>query len=89
MEVPLDKNFAGSKPAEDEGLLRAIKTRSSTSLKGKEKPTFPCRNILRRVKDPYRIREILRRKIQRHFSLSFSCFTTRYLCWLLPESSGG
>jgi hypothetical protein len=35
----LDPRFAGSNPAEDDGFLRAIKIRSTTSFGGKVKPS--------------------------------------------------
>jgi hypothetical protein len=46
--LPLDPKFAGSNPAEDDGFLRVIKVRSTTSFGGEV-------NIvdLRHVKEPY------------------------------------
>jgi hypothetical protein len=46
--------FTGSNSAESDGLLRTIKIRSTTSFGGEEKPSAPCRKILRHVKDPLR-----------------------------------
>jgi hypothetical protein len=43
--LPLDPRFAGSKPAEDDGFLRVIKIRSTTSFGGEVD--------LRHVKEPY------------------------------------
>jgi hypothetical protein len=77
-------------PAKDDGFLRAIKVRSTTSFGQEVKPAVPCRKILRHVKDPYKVwKEILRMQNSAIFSLSFSWFAAGYLCWLLPESSGG
>jgi hypothetical protein len=52
-------------------------------------PIFPCREILRHAKDPCSMKEMLVGKIHRHFSLTFSCFATRCVCWLLLENTGG
>jgi hypothetical protein len=43
--VPLDPRFAGSNKAEDDGLLRVIKIRSTTSFGGEVKPSVPCRRF--------------------------------------------
>jgi hypothetical protein len=40
----------GFKPGSGDGLLRAIKIRSTTSFGLEVKPEVPCRKILRRVK---------------------------------------
>jgi hypothetical protein len=47
---PLDPRLVGSNSAEDDGLLRAIKIRSTPSFVGEVKPEPPCRKILRHVK---------------------------------------
>jgi hypothetical protein len=47
--LPLDPRFAGSNPAEDNGLFRAIKIHSTTSFGGEIKSSAPCRKILRHV----------------------------------------
>jgi hypothetical protein len=52
--LPLDPTFAGSKPAEDDGLLSTIKIRSTTSFGGEVKPSVLCPKILRLVKEPYK-----------------------------------
>jgi hypothetical protein len=44
----------GFKPRRGDGFLRAIKFRSTTSFGGEVQPQDPCREILRRVKDPLR-----------------------------------
>jgi hypothetical protein len=41
----------GANPAEDDGFIRAVKIRSSTSFGGEVKPSVPCREVLRRVKE--------------------------------------
>jgi hypothetical protein len=46
---------AGSYPVEDDGFLRAIKIRSTTSVGGEVKPSAACRKISRYVKEPYGI----------------------------------
>jgi hypothetical protein len=70
--LSLDPKFAGSNPAEDEGLLMAIKIRSTTSFGGEVKPSAPCRNILWHIKNPAVFEEIPVGKIHGHFSPSFS-----------------
>jgi hypothetical protein len=50
--LPLDPRFEGSNAAENDGFLRVIKIRSTTSFEGEIKPTAQCRNILLHVKDP-------------------------------------
>jgi hypothetical protein len=51
--------FMGSKLAEDNGFLRAIKICSTTSFRGKDNLAVPSREILRHVKDPYSMKHIL------------------------------
>jgi hypothetical protein len=41
----------GFKPGRDDGLLRAIKIRSTSSFGWEVKPEVPCRKTLRHVKD--------------------------------------
>jgi hypothetical protein len=48
---PLDLEFAGSHPVEDNGFLMVMKVRGKTSFEGEVKPSAPCRKILRQVKD--------------------------------------
>jgi hypothetical protein len=50
--LPMDPRFAGLNPTEDDGILRAIQIRSTTSFGGKVKPSVPYRKILRYVKEP-------------------------------------
>jgi hypothetical protein len=40
--LPLDPRFAGSNPVEDDGLLRVITIRGTTSFGGEVKPSVPC-----------------------------------------------
>jgi hypothetical protein len=49
--LALDPPFAGSSPADDDGVLRAIKIRSSTSFEGVVKSSTTRRKILQHVKD--------------------------------------
>jgi hypothetical protein len=71
----LDPRFAGSNPAEDE-FLRAIKIRITTSFGGHVKPA-----ILRHVKNPYSMKEILVGKISSTFIANFLLLCSRYVCW--------
>jgi hypothetical protein len=59
--VPLNTRFAVSHPFDDDRCLRTIKIQSLTSFGGKGKPLAPCRKILRHVKNPCGIWQILRR----------------------------
>jgi hypothetical protein len=43
----------GSNPAEDDGLLKAIKIRSTPSSGGEVKPSVTCRKILLHIKESY------------------------------------
>jgi hypothetical protein len=45
-------NCRGFRPGRGDGLLRAIKIRSTPSLGWEVKPEVPCRKILQRVKNP-------------------------------------
>jgi hypothetical protein len=58
--------------AEDKGLLRAIKIRSTTSFGGEVKPAVECRKVLQHVKDPCSKEQILVGKIHGHFSPKFN-----------------
>jgi membrane-associated protease RseP (regulator of RpoE activity) len=49
----------GFRPGRGRWILRAIKIRSTTSLGGKVKPAVPCCKILRHVKNPYSMKDIL------------------------------
>jgi hypothetical protein len=51
--LKLDPRFAISNPAVDDGFLRLIEYRSSTSFGGEVKQSVSCRSILRHVKEPY------------------------------------
>jgi hypothetical protein len=48
--LPLDPRFAGSNPAEDDGFLRVIKIRGTTSFGGEVKSSVNFRH----VKEPYK-----------------------------------
>jgi hypothetical protein len=43
--LPLDPRFAGSNPAEDDGVLRVIKIRNTISFGGELKLSVPCRRF--------------------------------------------
>jgi hypothetical protein len=47
----LEPRFTVSNLAKDDGFLRAIKIRSTTSFKGEVKPSVPCHKILQHVED--------------------------------------
>jgi hypothetical protein len=49
--LAIEQRFAGSNPTEDDELLRAIKTGSTSSFGGEVKPSVQCRTYLRHVKD--------------------------------------
>jgi hypothetical protein len=66
VSLPLDPRFAGSNPAEDDKVLRTIKIRCTTSFGGEIKPSAPCHKILRHVKYPYSMKQILVGKIHGH-----------------------
>jgi hypothetical protein len=81
-------NFRGLKPDRRRWILWVIKISSTTSFGGEVKPLAQCRKILQHVKYPCGVRQIcFAGKINEHDSPSFPCFTTRYLCWYLPEVS--
>jgi hypothetical protein len=84
----LDPRFAGSKLAEDYGFLRAINISGTTSFGGEVNPVVRSYKILRRVKYPCSMKEILAGKIHGHFSLNFSFLATLSLL-VAAESSGG
>jgi hypothetical protein len=71
--------FGGSNPDEDDGFLRAIKIRSTSSFGGEVEPLAPFRKFSRHIKNPYSMKEILVGKIHGNFSPSFSCFATNCL----------
>jgi hypothetical protein len=48
----LDPGFVDSNPAEDDGILKAIKMCTMTSFRGELKPAVICCKILWPVKDP-------------------------------------
>jgi hypothetical protein len=52
--LPLDPNFAGSNPDEDDGFLSAIEIRGTTSLGGEVKQPVPCSKTYSMLKNPYR-----------------------------------
>jgi hypothetical protein len=47
--------LAKSNPAEGNGCLRAIKIRSTPSFGGREKPSAPCRDFIRHVKESFEV----------------------------------
>jgi hypothetical protein len=49
----MNPRFAGLNLAEDDGFLMAIKIHTTASFGGEVKPSVPCREILRHVKNPY------------------------------------
>jgi hypothetical protein len=57
--LPLGPRFAGSNPAEDDGFLRVIKFRSTTSFGGEVKPSVPCRRFTACKKNLTSMKEML------------------------------
>jgi hypothetical protein len=55
--LPLEPRFAGSNPAEDDGLLKTIQISARLHSEGKYKPAVPSK-IVRHVKYPYFMKEI-------------------------------
>jgi hypothetical protein len=49
--LSLDLRLSGTKLAKDDGFLRTIEIRTTTSFGGEVKPSAPCRKILRYAKD--------------------------------------
>jgi hypothetical protein len=79
--LPLDPRFAGSNTAEDDGFLRAIKIRSTTSWGGGVKPSAPRRKILQHVKDSAEYdRDTSPAKLT-----DFSPYRHNLLSYLLPQ----
>jgi hypothetical protein len=60
--LSLDPRFAGPNPVEDDGILRAINIRSTTFFGVEVKTSVPRRLILRHVKEPCGMKEILRKQ---------------------------
>jgi hypothetical protein len=80
----------GFTPGRIRWIFNNVKIRSTNSFWGEIKPSFPCRNTLRHVKDPYRYEnKYFVRKIHGHFSPNVSSFATRRLSRSLPEISDG
>jgi hypothetical protein len=52
MCVSLDPRFTGSDPAQNDGILRAIKIHSKLSFGGEVKPSAPVRKIYGTLKNP-------------------------------------
>jgi hypothetical protein len=82
-------NVCGFKPGKRRWIFKGDKSPNTTYFGGKVKPPVHCSKILRHVKNPYSMKEIIRLQNSRQFSPRFSCFETRCLCWLVPDSSGG
>jgi hypothetical protein len=90
--LPLDRRFAGSNPAQNDGFLGEIKIRNTTSFVGEVKPLAPCRNILRHVKKLRSMTEMLRRLNSKIFLAKFLTNSllgvsaaTREVCWMNHE----
>jgi hypothetical protein len=54
-KIQLDRRFAGSNPAEGDGILMAVEIRSTTSFGEEVKPPAPHRKISRHVKIPFEV----------------------------------
>jgi hypothetical protein len=82
--------LTGSNPTKDGGFLRAIKISSTPSFVGEVKPSAPCRKIFTAC---YRTLRSMKENIS---SANFTAISPEvspdslsYVCWYLPESSGG
>jgi hypothetical protein len=51
--LAVGSRFAGSNPGKDDGSLRVIKIRTTTSFRGEVKPLIQCCKLLWHVKEPY------------------------------------
>jgi hypothetical protein len=79
--MSFDPRLAGLDPAEDDGLVRAIKIRSMPSFGEEVKTSAPFRNSLRHVKEPF---EELKRNFVRQNLLFLSPISPALLlndCW--------
>jgi hypothetical protein len=71
----LEYKVAITNPAEDDGLLRVIRIRSTLSLRGE--PSVPCPKISLHVKEPFQILTKILNKAKIISFTSYSCFYTR------------
>jgi hypothetical protein len=86
--LPLDSRFAGSNTSEEDGLLRAINIHRTSCFGGEVKPSIPCHELLRHVKELYRYeKRYFVTKIFGYLFQNFCCFTTVCLEYLLPGNS--
>jgi hypothetical protein len=80
----------GFKPGRRRRILRAIKIRSTTSFGGEVKSPPHIVRLHGMLKMPAEYNRDTSLANLTDISRQVSpCFTTRYLCWYLPESSGG
>jgi hypothetical protein len=89
--VPLDPTFAASDRANDDGFLRVIKIRSTTSFVREVKLSAPCRKNLEHVKNPCEVDYNGHISLEKLTDISRQispCFAAKYVCWYLPEISG-
>jgi hypothetical protein len=69
------------KPSGERCIFKGVKIRSTSSFGGEVKPSAPCRNILRHVKDPFRYdRDTDRQNYAAISRLVSPLFATRCLC---------
>jgi hypothetical protein len=79
----------GLKPGQGDALLRVVKMRRTSSFGGETKPSAPCNKILRMLKIPTSIKEILRMHNSAAISRQVSPASLLDVCWKLPDSSNG
>jgi hypothetical protein len=87
--LPIRLKIWEFKPGRGRWILRAIKIRSTTSFGGEVKLSVPCRKILRHVKDPYSMKEILRKQNLAATSPQFSPASLLDVSDVNFQSSGG
>jgi hypothetical protein len=85
--LPTGPKVRGFKPGRQQSIFRGENIRSTSSLGEGVKPSAPCRNPLRHVKNPFEV-------WKRHFVRQNTSFPTQVspallLLARLPKSSGG
>jgi hypothetical protein len=66
--LPLDARFAGLNQTENDGFLRAIAIRITTSFKGEVKPSVSCLRFYGMLNNPTNMKEMRLRQNSAAFS---------------------